>query len=176
MAQRYTAFARLLHWTIAALVFAQIGLGIAADRLDRVPAQAALDAHVQVGLLILVLAVLRLLWRATHRPPPLPPALLGAWHRRAAHTAHWMLYGLLLVLPLSGYALWIWDGDVLSWFGGPVLPVPDMTGQDEYWRSLAGYTHEYAVYALAALLVLHIGAAIGHEIRGTFRPIRDRMT
>lgn len=174
MSQRYTRAARVFHWTIALVAALQIALGLATEWLARGTSRAVLDIHVQVGLLVLALMVLRLLWRLAHPPPPFPPSL-APLHRMGARTLHWSLYLLMLVLPVSGYLLWMWIGVEVRFLGGPAIPIPNMAGSDEFWRSLAGYTHEYAFYALAALLALHIGAALMHEWRGPFRPIRDRM-
>ena len=174
MVQRYNRLARLLHWTMAVLVAIQVAFGFAADWLERPRSRDALDIHAQLGLIVLALALLRLSWRLSHPPPPWPSEL-SAWHRGAASLVHRALYVLLLVLPLSGYALWMWIGAEVQFLGGPAIPFPDLAGEDEFWRGVAGYTHEYAVYALGALLTLHIGAALMHEMKGGFRPIRDRM-
>lgn len=175
MAQRYTAIARWLHWSMAVFVAAQIALGLVADQLAWEQARPLVAVHVQLGLILLGLALLRIAWRLSHPPPPLPDSL-SRGHRRVARYVHRALYGLLLVLPISGYALWMWLGESTRFLGGPLIPYPDMSGRSEVWRSLAGYVHEYAFYALALLLLLHIGAACVHELRGQFRPIRDRMT
>lgn len=171
---RYTRTARILHWLVAVLAAVQIGLGLGADRAARPVARSLMEAHVQIGLAILALMLARIAWRLGHPPPPLPDSLSPA-QRRGAAAAHTMLQVLMVVLPVSGYLLWMWIGAELRFLGGPVIPVPDLSGGDEFWRSLAGYTHEYAFYALAALLALHISAAIVHEARGHFRPLRDRM-
>ncbi len=152
----------------------QIGLGFASDWVEREQARALLDRHVQLGLLILALMVLRLTWRLAYPPPAratrLPPA-----QRIAAGATHFTLYVLLLLMPLSGYALWAWIGAEVRFFGTFTIPVPDLAGQDEFWRSVAGYTHEYAGYALLAFLALHIGAALYHELILRDGLVRGRM-
>ncbi|MFU7527504.1 cytochrome b [Qipengyuania sp. ASV99] len=174
MVQKYTMIARFLHWIMAALLIVQIALGVAADRTQPDTARSLLDAHVQLGLTLLALVILRLLWRATHTPPALPTALAQP-HRAAAKVTHWALYALMVVMPVSGYLLWMWIGRDLDFIGTVQIPLPDLSDQDEFWRSLAGYTHEFAGYALFALIALHIGAASWHEwVRGD-RLIRDRM-
>lgn len=175
MPTRYTAPARWLHWSIAVLVAIQIGLGLTTDQLDWDAARPVLALHVQLGLILLGLTIVRAIWRVSHSPPPLPMKL-PRWQRRLAQAAHEMLYAALLVLPLSGYALWMWIEQPVRMLGGPAIPVPDLTDTSEFWRSLAGYIHEYTFYGLALLLLLHVSGALSHEMRGTFRPIRDRMT
>lgn len=173
-AARYTRPARLLHWFVAALVLIQIALGLASDWTSRETARSLLDIHVQIGLTIFALMVLRLLWRAGHKPPPLP-ATIDVVQQRIAKAAHTMLYLLLFVMPLSGYALWVWIGAQVRWFGSFTIPTFELAGQDEFWRSVAGYTHEYVGYALIGLILLHIAAALRHEFIERDRLISDRM-
>lgn len=173
MAKRYTTTARILHWLVALAVLVQIGLGLAADWTERPLSSAFLDAHVQLGLTILALMALRVLWRISHAPPPLP-AVVPRWQRAIARSVHGTLYVLLCLMPVSGYLLWMWIGKDLAFLGVASIPVPDLAGKDEFWRSVAGYTHEYAGYALYGVVVLHIGAAVRHELQG-LRLIRDRM-
>jgi cytochrome b561 len=175
MAGRYTAVARWLHWLVAVLVTVQIWLGLAADRREWEDARPLVALHAQLGLLLFGLVVLRLAWRLSHPPPPLPETL-APWRRRAAEAVHRLLYALLLILPLSGYALWSWLGEETPFLGGPAIPYPDLSAASEVWRSVAGYVHEYAFFLLAALVLAHVTAALAHEARGSFRPLRDRMT
>lgn len=171
---RYTRTARWLHWIIAILALGQIALGLAADKAQKPLAGQLLDQHVRVGLLILALMVLRLLWRLTHRPPSLPVDT-PPWQRVSAQAVHSSIYLLLFLLPFSGYVLWAWIGRPLSWFGIAPIPILFEGGDDETWRSIAGYTHEYAFYVLAALLAAHIVAAFWHQFVRRDRLISDRM-
>ncbi len=152
----------------------QIALGLAADWSEREASLQFLNPHVRVGLLILALIVLRLAWRVAHPPPPLPEGTPG-WQRLAAGTVHRLLYLLLLLLPVSGYVLWAWTGPLLDWWGLFRIAIVFRGGEDETWRSIAGYTHQWAGYLLLALLVLHIGAALWHEFVIGDRLVRDRM-
>jgi cytochrome b561 len=171
---RYTLTARILHWAMAALVISQIGLGLWADRAARPLSRMLVDHHVRVGLLILALVILRIAWRLAHPPPPLPGSI-GRTQRRIAATVHRMLYALMLLLPVSGYILWAWSGQRISWYGLFDVPILFTGGDDETWRSIAGYTHEYAAYAIIALIVVHVGAALWHEFVVRDRLICDRM-
>lgn len=172
---RYTRTVRILHWLVAAMVLVQIGIGFASDwAQDRDAARSLLDIHVQIGLSILALMVLRILWRIYRTPPPLS-LKIPLWQKRVATVTHGFLYVLLFVLPLSGYGLWVWIGAEVRWWGLFTIPTFDLNGQDEFWRSIAGYTHEYAGYVLIGLLALHISAALKHEFVDKDRLIRDRM-
>ncbi len=130
--------------------------------------------HVQFGLTILAFAIVRLLWRIAHPPPPLPPSIPRA-QAVAARTVHGLLYGLIFLLPVSGYLLWMWIGAEVRFLGLVAIPFPGLGGADEFWRSLAGYTHEYAFYAFAALVMVHVTAAAWHELILRDRLVRRRM-
>lgn len=160
--ERYSLIARLLHWTVALLVLIQIGLGFGAAWSDRPVSDRLLEQHVRFGLLIAALMVLRVSWRLASPPPPLPSSVSG-WRRRAAGLTHKALYLLLLVMPVTGYVLWAWIGPTLDWWGVGRVPILFRGGDDELWRSVAGYVHEYGAYAVSALVILHIAAALHHQ-------------
>jgi cytochrome b561 len=113
---RYTRVAMLLHWLIALLMIANIALGLSFARVSDDMVRPLIDLHKSIGITVLGLAILRLLWRATHRPPPLPPTY-PRWEQSAAHWAHWALYGLIFALPLTG---WLHDS---AWGDAATHPV-----------------------------------------------------
>lgn len=174
MQQRYTAIARCFHWIVAVLLAVQVALGLLADGSRPPQMWRFLDPHVQLGITIMGLAVLRLAWRIAHPPPPLPTAT-PRWQSLAAAAVHRALYALILLLPMTGYALWMWDKRPLRLYGMIPLPLVETEGISEYWRSLAGYGHEWGFYLLCALLALHIGAAAWHELVLRDGLIRERM-
>src|SRR6476646_7461764 len=105
--ERYTTVAIVLHWAIAAAILANFFVGwwmakAIDDPATRLQAVAAFQLHKSLGLTVLALSVLRLLWRLTHRPPPLPEAMAG-WEKFAAKATHWAFYALMIVVPLSGW-------------------------------------------------------------------------
>lgn len=172
--QRYTLFARALHWAIAPLILGQIVLGFATDSAPRDQAEAWRKLHAEIGLLLAGLMLLRLSWRIARPPPPLPPAL-RAWIRLLASTVHRLLYLAVLVMLASGMTVWMWLGDRLTLLGLVPVSLPDLSGHDEFWLSVAGYTHEYGAWLLAALITLHVAGALWHEFMLKDRLIRDRM-
>lgn len=159
--KQYSLPARLLHWVVAVLVIVQIALGFAVDRSDRPLSDRLLDQHVRVGLLVLALMLLRLLWRLGNPPPPLPGSI-ARWKQNAAGLAHRLLYLMLLLMPVTGYVLWAWTGPSLNWWGLGRVPIVFRGGEEEFWRSVAGYAHEYGAYAISGLVLLHIAAALYH--------------
>ncbi|MCW0054086.1 cytochrome b/b6 domain-containing protein, partial [Burkholderia pseudomallei] len=98
--RRYTRTAVVLHWIIAALMIVNVLLQLSVDALPDDWVRPVIDTHKSIG--ILVLALLRILRRVSHKPPALPQAF-PSWERAAAHGAHFLLYFLMIALPLSGW-------------------------------------------------------------------------
>lgn len=164
-ADRYTRGAQLLHWGIAVLIVGQIFGGLAMHRLpqDSASASFAFELHVSFGLTILVLSLVRLFWRLTHRPPALPPGT-ARWDRLFARTTQALFYILMIGVPLIGWSL-ISSGAEASpadiFFVLPVfsLPVPGGEGT----ASALSELHELGAAAILGLLILHVAGALKHH-------------
>lgn len=159
--ERFTGVARLLHWTMAALVLAMlfIGAGMVATVA---PAHDVLFAwHKPLGALVLVLAAVRLLWRLGHRPPPLP-ADLPRLQALAAKGSHVVLYVLMFAVPLAGWATLSSGGLPASLVGGLVLPA--ITDADPALFAVLRPLHRVLAYALFALVLVHLAAALHHGL------------
>lgn len=96
---RYSNMAITLHWLIAIFITYNLVSGLLRPVLPR----ALFIFHVSSGISILVLSLVRIGWRLTHRPPPFLP--LANWEARLAHVVHFALYAAMLLIPLSGWAL-----------------------------------------------------------------------
>src|SRR3989338_9176236 len=121
MLDRYTRTAVTLHWAIALLIFAAFPLGVYMHELPLSPDKLRLYSyHKWIGVSIFLLAVLRGTSRSTHRPPLLPAAM-PRWEKLAASTVHYLLYALILAVPLSGWLMSSAKGVQTVWFG--VLPL-----------------------------------------------------
>jgi cytochrome b561 len=118
--------------------------------------------HKSVGLTILALALLRLAWRLGQRVPREPS--MPRWQYVAARASHFLLYVLILALPLSG---WLFNSAAnfpLEWFG--LVHVPSLTpGLDPVLKSLALRTHVLLFWILAAVVAVHAAAALWHHFR-----------
>jgi len=173
---RYTIVAILLHWLMALLIVWQIWVGIWMSGAIEDPATqaAAYDAfqfHKSLGLTLLVLAVLRLLWRLTHRFPPLP-AHLPAWQQVAARLSHILLYAFIVLIPLTGwlYVSTGWNSAMgmafqvpTIWFGLFEWPhIPGIEGSSAL-ADVAIEMHQVMAFALIGLLVVHVAAALKHH-------------
>lgn len=173
---RYTRVAILIHWTIALLILANVVLGLSAawlppSALSDVQARVVVDTHKSIGITVLGLVIVRVLWRLTHRPPPLPTEFPG-WEKAAAHFAHILLYVLILALPLSG---WMHDSAWSAAASHPIylfglVPWPrigflmhlDPALKDQLHTQL-GTLHTACSYALYAVLTLHVLGALKHQ-------------
>ncbi|MGU3362377.1 cytochrome b [Methylobacterium sp. M6A4_1b] len=157
---RFSRPARLLHWTMAALILAMLFIGVA--MVTSVAHYHALVAlHRPLGIGILILAVLRLAHRWRHPPPALPSDLPG-WQRRAAHASHTLLYGSMLGLPLVGWAMLSAAGYPIGLGGAVVLPpiLPRDPSLYAWLRPL----HTVLAYTLFGLVLAHLGAALMHGL------------
>ncbi len=165
---RYGRVAGALHWLVAALLPVQLALGYASESVgDRALSDALLGAHFRLGIVVLMLVALRLAWRWRHGAPAHAPPGVAAGHWRIARGLHRLLYALLLILPLSGYVIWIWMGADRTLFGP--LEVPRLftpPADDETGRAWAWYLHVYGAWLLTGVVALHAAAALLRAWRG----------
>jgi cytochrome b561 len=156
--QRYGDVAIAFHWTIAVLVIVNLAIGLGHESVPAL--RGAMGLHKSIGLTALALTLGRIAWRLRHRPPPLPAGTPG-WEKGAAHATHWALYALMLLMPLTGWALVSGaQRRPLTWFGltdVPYLPVAPATADS------ADAAHGLLGWLMLALVVLHIAAALRHH-------------
>ena len=166
---------RVLHWMMALMILAQVPLGfLMVDAYDAWRAghgDTALvmnlsRAHNTLGFLVLILVMLRLSWRLAN-PTPQLPAGLAAYQRLVARATHALLYGLLIVFPLTGWAtLSAYDGEFPIYFFGwdhVFRIVPQATRDSPFNSDLFGEIHETCWQIAAVILLLHISAALWHQ-------------
>jgi cytochrome b561 len=160
-AMRYSTPAIVLHWLVALLIFVGFPLGVYMADLPLSPDKLKLYSyHKWIGISVLMLVALRVTWRVTHAPPPLP-AGIDAWQRRASALVHGVLYLLMIAIPVSGWLMSSAKGFQTVWFG--VLPLPDLVDKNRELGDLLAEVHETLNYTLLALVVLHVGAALKHH-------------
>ena len=160
-ASSYGRVSQGLHWLVMALVIGQIYLAVAAFRAMEPAREAGLLAlHRPLGMTILGLMLARLAWRLMNVQPALVATLSGA-QRGLARTTHWMLYALLLLIPLTGWVKAGADGVDLSYFG--LFSVPHLAGPDAGLAKSLRMVHLYLNTALLALVPVHVLAALWHH-------------
>ena len=180
--RRYGQVSILLHWLIALMVAIQLCLGWYMNELlpDHSAAQAQIRTiHISVGLTILLLVLVRIGVRLTHPAPPLP-ATMALWERVFARATHVLFYLLLLVLPLSGWALVSMSNAPIHFWG---LPWPHLPGVGQVFGSPAprpvrhalSHIHVYIlIWITLVTLALHVAGALRHQFDGN--PVLWRMT
>jgi cytochrome b561 len=180
--RRYTTAAIWLHWTIATLLLLQIALGWIMNEVlpDHTPNQElAQNIHISLGLTILILVAVRIIVRLTHAPPHLPAGTPG-WERFLSNTVHFVFYVLMLVIPLTGWALVSLGNQPISFWG---LPWPHLPGVHAVMgnpvpkpsHQALKHIHVYVMIWIFFLnLSLHVAGALKHQFDG--RPVLWRMT
>jgi cytochrome b561 len=154
----FNLLARVLHWSMAIAIFAMLFIG-AAMGISLGNRVQLLDLHRPLGLAILLLAIVRLANRLRNPPPPLP-ADLPRIQVFAATASHWILYALMLAMPLIGWAMLSAGGYPIVVWGGLHLPAiaPHSAALYGFLRPL----HGVLAYLLFFTILGHLGAALYH--------------
>ena len=161
MSTTYTPVAKGLHWLMAVMIIGLLALGIYMHELPLSPQKLELYSwHKWAGVTVFLLVWLRLAWRVTHRPPALPESM-SALMKLAAHAGHLALYGLMVVIPLSGWLMSSAKGVQTVWFG--VLPIPDLLTRDKALGDLLQEVHKALNWLLMLTLAGHVAAALWHH-------------
>jgi cytochrome b561 len=176
----YSRVARRFHWWVAALVLLQLPLGFyMLWRADEMPGvndkgeavkgvfngindggftNTLFSGHKMLGLAILAVVLMRLIYRLTHGAPASDPSVPGPL-TGIGHLIHWLLYLLLIAVPIAGY-IGISYGGYLDVFG---VNLPALTLKDEKAAELYFGWHGFAAELILALVALHVLGAIFHR-------------
>ena len=159
----YTATAIGLHWLIAFGIFAAFGLGLYMTGIPGLtPTKLKLFSwHKWIGVTIFVVAVLRVIWRATHAAPPVAPGT-PAWQAKAAAGAHHLLYLLILIVPITGYLYSSSAGVPVVYLG--LWKLPPLIEASDTLKPILKFAHIWLNYLMAAIVVVHAAAAIKHQV------------
>lgn len=185
---KYSPIGIWFHWIMAAVVIYQLGSGwmmqrypVGAEKL------AAYALHSEIGLTLLLIALLRGLWRL-YIPDPVNDSDAPRWQSRTAKIIHYAFYGLFALLPLSGWCMWsaIQPARPLNLAG--VIPLPPMPFYDlsPAWQyQVLGWAedlHLIGIVGLVLLIPLHVGAALKHHfwdrddvVKGILPEIQDHQ-
>ena len=167
--QRYDDIAVIFHWAIALLIIGLLIVGKYMTSLEENdPVRFVLTQwHKSFGITVLILSVLRLLWRFTHKPPP-ALASIALWQQHAASLVHGLLYVLMFTLPITGWIMVSASPLNLDTVLFNVIPWPHLPGVDtlenrgDISHAFNDY-HEIAGTILILILLAHIGAAFKHH-------------
>ena len=166
---RYSPVGLVFHWVMAALVLFQLGWGFYSDWVapggDKL---FAYQVHSAAGLPILILALLRGVWRLVIPGPENDADTLG-WQSIAAHVTHWLFYIAFFGLPLSGWVMWsalvepgpLYLAGVMPW---PQVPLESLDVMTRFAiLDVAEDVHAALIILLLVLIPAHAGAALKHH-------------
>jgi cytochrome b561 len=161
-----------LHWVIAALILLDFAFAMSFSRFnpgDALYLSSAYELHMSTGLCVLLLSMVRVLWRLTHQRPPLPD--MGLTLRALARISHFLLYVFMVGAPLTGWLVLSLRKRMTSVFGlfswaWPTLPA--ITGMSrperQLWHDYVLPLHIRMSYLGMSLVVLHVAAAFYHHL------------
>ncbi len=180
---RYTRLAMAFHWLVALGIAANFLIIWTVDSLPKSAERPMINLHKSIGLTVLGLAIMRLLWRYANPPPPMP-AHYRAWERALAHAAHYSLYGLIFLMPLTG---WIHDSawkqaatnplylyGVIPWFRIGFIKDADPATKERI-HSVFSQAHGVLGWVLLALVALHVTGALKHQLLDRQRELQRML-
>lgn len=159
----YKPVARALHWLTALLIIATIPAGttMVQEGLSRPLQDSLFIFHKNVGVILLLLVLARLAYRAANPPPPLPDSV-PPLQQTIAHATHVLLYALLLTMAVSGFVRVAAGGFPIE--GLDALGIPKLVPKSEGLANTAQAIHFWVRYPLIVLILAHVGAAAMHGI------------
>ncbi|TVR44715.1 MAG: cytochrome b [Rhodobacteraceae bacterium] len=161
--QQYAQVTRLLHWIVALMVLTTMPIGVAMlqEGIQRSTQDLLFILHKNGGVIILLLVLLRIIWRVV-TPKPALPTTVPQWQKRAAAGVQTALYLLLLVMAVSGYVRVRAGGFPIEMLDA--VGMPTFVPRSEALADRAQAIHATARFPLAALILLHIAAGVKHAI------------
>ena len=157
----YKSGAKWLHWLIALMVFGLLGVGLYMTDMRISPQKIQLYmTHKSVGLTVLMLMLVRIVYRLKNPTPALPESIPG-WQKAASHISHVLLYLLLFAMPISGWLMNSASGFPMKYFG--LVRVPDLIARSQENLALFKAVHFYIAWTLMAVIAVHVLAALKHH-------------
>ena len=166
---RYSAVAIGLHWAIAGMLLGLIWLGWNMHGPDGREIEWAYQMHKSIGITVLMLTIVRVIWRVKNPPPPLPDEM-KSWEKTASHIVHLGFYAVMIGAPLAGWALasiakvqvpTVLFGAV-SWPHLPFLPGLSAETKAALYNVIE-FMHSKSAWLIIGMLALHVGGALKHE-------------
>jgi cytochrome b561 len=119
--------------------------------------------HKSLGLTAAILIAVRIVWRLTHKAPPLPDTI-SKLQQMAASSVHWLLYVLMIAMPLTGYLQSMYSKYPTYFWG---IKLPRTAEADAAMRANFTDIHALLAYAFIAVLLVHIAGALKHKFDGS---------
>ena len=158
---RFTPLQRTLHWLMAAMVLAMLFIGVGMVSTLQPKFLTLFAIHRPLGITILVLVSFRLsvrLWRGT----PALPSDLPSWQAFAAKASHYLLYGLLIAMPLIGWSMLSAGGYPIVLYGP--IHLPKIAPHNDALYAVLRSAHTWLAYLFFATVLLHLSAALFHAL------------
>lgn len=162
MNDKYHGFIRTLHWIMFVLFAIVFVLGFVMVEFKDSEPWAMYDFHKSTGVLLFGLVIIRLLARWMTDVPPKPAEMSATNHRISTSVIH-LMYLLMIILPITGYALSNVAGYQVNFYG---LDLPQIFPKNEGWEGITHELHEYGAYVFLGFIGLHLLGVIKHHIMG----------
>jgi cytochrome b561 len=159
--QHFTVAQRGLHWVMAICILAMLFIGVGMVSTVTSAHLALVSVHKPLGIAILILALLRLAERFRAGTPRLP-ADFPVFMKLAAELSHYALYALMIVMPLLGWGMLSAAAYPVEMLPGIYLPA--ILPQSDSLHTLLWNLHRALAFALFAIILLHIAAALFHAL------------
>lgn len=159
--EHFAPLARLLHWGMALLLIAQLFIGAGMVASVSESHEWLIHLHKPLGIALLALVIVRLIVRFSTRQPPLPRDLPEV-QKLAAKASHWLLYALMVALPLLGWAMLSAAGDPIMLTSS--LRLPALIVADPHSFAFLRKAHGYLAYLLFLTVLVHLAAALFHGL------------
>jgi cytochrome b561 len=159
--RRFTPLQRALHWVMAVCILTMLFIGVGMVSTIAPEYLTLVGIHKPLGILILILALIRLVVRLVHGVPPLPLDLPEPM-KLAAYLSHYALYALMIAMPLIGWAmLSAAEYPVVIW---PGIWLPQILPLDPSLHTLLWNAHFYLAFLFFALILMHLAAGLFHGL------------
>jgi cytochrome b561 len=156
---QYGTTAKVLHWLVVALLLVQYLIGWLMPDIHRGQTPGVgMTLHISFGITILILILLRFVWRLTH--PVTPESSLPPWQRLSSEVVHWMLYVFVLATTVSGWLFASFRGWSVSFFY--LFPMPMLSSDNAAAGKAIDGLHQAAEWSLLVLIGVHVAAALAH--------------
>lgn len=163
MQRKYDPLTRTLHWLVALGVLTMIGLGISFGYLSGEQKNTAIFIHKSLAMTLLMLMILRVVWRITFGSQPQYDPPLPRWQVVGAHSIHHLLYLLIFIMLFSGWLMSSWNGYPVPFWGIANLALP--LSYNSLYASIAYDIHEICAWIIGGIIGLHTLIALWHLSR-----------
>ncbi|MCK5718077.1 MAG: cytochrome b [Thiomargarita sp.] len=160
--EKFSPSMRIIHWIMFILFTILFVVGFVMVEFKASEPWNMYSFHKATGVLVFLFVALRLILR-WHTPIPPPAADIKPLEHYIAQITVYVLYSLMILVPITGYALSNIHGYSVSLYG---LPLPDLFSAVESWEHTSSEIHEYAAYIFLGVIGLHLLGVIKHHIKG----------